>query len=300
MDFNEEKCVIFVIENKCNSRCSFCSIGGADGALTDLLPIPLHFFKKFLKIFSKKQYSGIILSGGEATLNNELPKYASYARKKGFSHIMIQTNGRALSDVRLVKRLKKSGVNQIWLSFHSINKNISHQMSGANGSYMQTLKGLENLEKEGLDVLTSTVMTSMNYKELPEIERFLKRFRNIFEMQFAGYIPMSSKASKLMLPYAEAAPYLNEAIGAVLKSGRNVCVKTFPVCLLEHSYKKYHGVFSSYILGVKKSFDERGGQCDFKRCLSCQWPDCRGLPAVYRRKASLGIWMPSAMDRVRI
>lgn len=287
--------VLFVITNKCNNRCNFCSIGGGDGALTDLLPVSMSFFKKFLKVISCDQYPGIIFSGGEPTLNAKLPEYASYAREKGFNRIMIQTNGIALSDIRFARELKIAGINQIFFSFHSIDKDVLNRISGKTESHTQRLKALENLEKLGLEVISNTVMSSLNYRELPAIAMFLKKFRNIVETHFWGYTPMSSRADELVLPYASAAPYLYQAIKCVSSGGRDVCVKYFPICLLDRLHRKYHRKDLPYRVGVKKSFDERGGRCGFKRCPSCKWADCWGLPEIYRKTMPPGSWMPAPL-----
>jgi len=293
---NWKEYVLFVIETKCNSKCNFCDVGGFDGELIDLSPISLPMLTKVLKVIPVGKYSGIIFSGGEVTLNKELPEYASFARDRGFRHIMIQTNARALSDLRLAKKLKASGINEFFVSFHSADKELSEKISGRVGSYGQTVKALENLEKLGLMVITNTVMTSMNYKDLPKTGKFLAKFSNIELMQFWGYMPMSSKASELILPYGLAAPYLNKTLKFILNLPRRVGVKWFPVCLLDEAHKKHLKRELPICLGVKENFHKRGEACDFHRCSCCEETDCWGIPEMYKRVMPPGSWMPSVKD----
>lgn len=293
---NFKQYVLFVIENTCNSRCSFCNVGGGDGKLTDLLPVSLPFLKKFLKVIDPSQYPGIIFSGGEPTLNDQLPDYVSYARKKGFSHIMVQTNGRTLSDIHMAEKLKAAGVDQLFFSFHSATKELADKMAGHRGAYEQTVKALKNLEKLEMPVITNTLITAINFKELPRIGNFLKAFGNIPEMHLWGYTPMSAKAGEWMPPYAKAAPYLNKTIGNMLSAGRKICVKWYPVCLLDFEYRKFQTKDLPYCLGVKKAFDERGGRCGYKPCPSCEWTQCWGIPALYKQIMPPGSWMPALKD----
>jgi len=138
------------------------------------------------------------------------------------------------------------------------------------------------------------VMSSMNYTNLPEIGKFLRKFSNIVEMQFWGYFPMSSKASELILPYALAAPYLNKTIKYLLSHRKEICVKSFPVCLLDDLYKKYHNNDQpKTCFGFKKNFDNRIISCDYKNYPCCEGTDCMGLPEIYKSSMPPKSWMPA-------
>jgi len=290
---NQNEYVMFVIENRCNSNCGICWLEGTDGVVTDLHTVSFSFFKKFLKAIPKGKYSGVIFSGGEVTLNEQLPEYASYARDKGFCNIMIQTNGRALANLRKAKQLKDAGINQYLVSFHSADKDLSDRITGRVGAHAQTLKALENLEQLDLTVITNTVVNSINYKGLPAIGRFLRKFSNIVEMEFWGYVPVSSKAAELILPYALAAPYVNKTIKYLVDQGLEICIKYFPVCLLDAPYKKYHNnQQAANAFGVDDHFFTKINSCGFKNYPCCEGTDCWGLPEKYKSTMPQGHWMP--------
>ncbi|MDP2653391.1 MAG: radical SAM protein [Candidatus Omnitrophota bacterium] len=287
---------IFVIENKCNSKCNICWIEGADGALVDLHVISLSYFRKFLESIPKGRHSGVILSGGEVTLNEQLPEYASCARDYGYRNVMIQTNARALSDLRKAEVLKAAGVNQFFVSFHATDDDLSKRITGRTGAHAQTVRGLENLDKLGLTVITNTVMNSMNYAVLPEIGEFLLRFKNIIEMHFWGYVPMSLKGYELILPYALAAPYLNKTLKHLVNHHRGIRVRYFPVCLLDWPYKKFHQMQQPQCYGISRNFDARYQSCGFQKHPCCEGTDCAGLPEMYQGTMP-GSWMPSVTPK---
>ena len=294
---NRKEYVLFVIENKCNSKCGICLIEGTDGALIDIQRIPLFSFKKILGLIPQGKFSGIIFSGGEVTLNEQLSEYASCARDQGFRNIMIQTNARALLDLRKAKQLKSAGINQFYVSFHSANNDLSDRITGRTGAHSQTVKALENLDKLDLAVITNTVMSSMNYMVLPEIAEFLRKFSNIVEMQFSGYMPLSSHASELILPYALAAPYLNKTIKYLVSHRREIGVKDFPVCLLDDSYKKYFNNDEAKPIGVKENLWNRIISCNFQKYPCCEGTDCKGVPEIYKSTMPSENWMPSMQTR---
>lgn len=294
---NENDYVLFTIESKCNSRCNICIIEGADGKLIDLIDIPLTYYKKILDVIPRNKYRGIKFSGGEVTLNDQLPEYVAYAREYGFQHIMIQTNARILSDIRKAEELKSAGVNQFFVSFHASDPELFDKINGRTGAYNQVLKALMNLEELNLQVITNTVMSSMNYMVLKDIAKFICRFKNVTEMQFWGYLPMSLQASNLVLPYGLAAPYLNEAIHFLVSQDINTCIKFFPVCLLEHQFKRFHRNDQPLCVGVKRNYEERIKFSGFKRYDCCNETDCKGLPDVYLSTMSRGGWVPTARER---
>ena len=292
---NEDEYVLFVIEEKCNSKCDICMVEGHDGALVDLLTISFSNFKKFLGLIPEGKYSGIKFSGGEVTLNKQLPEFASYARDKGFRNIMIQTNARALSDLDKLKELKAAGINQYFVSFHGADKDLSDKMAGRLGAYSQTVKGLENLNSLNLEVISNTVMTPVNYKFLPEIGEFLLKFNNIAEMQFWGYVPMSLRASELTLPYALASPYLNKTIASLVNHQKMVCVKRYPGCLLDGPHRKYLDNRQCLAIGVKSSYIKRILGLKFEKMACCEGTDCWGLPEIYKSVMPSGTWMPATI-----
>lgn len=280
--------VIFCVEFKCNSDCPICSI---DNMRSDSKPISLSVFKSVLERCIGK-YSGIILSGGEVTLNKQLPEFIVYARSKGFRNIMIQTNGRILSDMRKAEELKRFGANQFFVSFHSADKGISEKMAERTGSYAQTVKGLENLDALKVEVITNTVLTSMNYEGLPDTARFLAKFSNIKEMHFWGFVPLSAESAQLMLPYVAAAPYLNQSIKYLESCGKKICVKYFPACLLEDPYKALIDNSQSKVLGMRDDFWKKWDACDFRRHKCCEGTDCMGLPMIHKDKITPEDWVP--------
>lgn len=280
--------VIFCIEFKCNSDCPICSI---DNLRDDSKAISFPVYKAVLKHCVDK-YSGIIFSGGEVTLNSQLPEFISYAKEEGFRNIMIQTNGRVLSDIRKVEELRSAGATQFFVSFHTSYKDLSEKMAKRTGSYVQTVNGLQNLEKLGLEVITNTVVTGMNYQGLYATARFLSQFNNITEMHFWGFVPLSAESSQLMLPYVLAAPYLNRTIGYVESLNRKVCVKYFPFCLLEPSYRCLLDNSQSKVLGIRDDFWKKWENCDFKTYACCEGTDCMGLPMINKGKMSSEKWVP--------
>lgn len=266
--------VKFIVSRKCNNNCVICMI---DWMGPKLKTIALNDFKKQLSLY-KGEYEGVIFSGREVTLNKQLPLYAAYAKASGFRNIMIETNGRALADLHIARELQAAGINEYFVSFHSADPALSRKITRRKNAFTETLKALENLDKLDMTIITNTVMNSLNFSSLPQIAKILLSFQKIKEAQFWGYWPMSRFSSKLLLPYASAAPYLNEALKMLLAKNKSVCVKFFPPCYLLKNHRKYLDNDLSLTTGLEDSFWERFGKLNFERCPDCGDNRCDGLP----------------------
>jgi molybdenum cofactor biosynthesis enzyme MoaA len=272
--------VIVCIYDRCDSNCTLCLLDGQKG---DLRLVSLEEFKVLLPLYTEK-YKGVIFSGAEVTLNKQLPEFVSYAKSLGFRNIRIQTNGRRLSDLRKVRQLQLAGVNEFFVSFHAAQETISKKITRRASALHETIQALENLDRSGLKVITNTVMVSLNYKTLPQIVRFLLKFKNIKAMEFWGYVPMSSDRGELMLPYVLAAPYLNEALKILRDKRREARVKYFPTCLLTGDHKKYlDNDQPVHLKMTKDAFRSKWRACDFQKCEACEDEYCKGLPVIYRQ-----------------
>ncbi len=257
--------VVFCIDYRCNSHCTICML---DGLRKKLHPISLTSFKALLPDYEKK-YVGIIFSGGEVTLNSKLPCYIAHAKDRGFRRIMIETNGRALHDLSVLERLKTAGANEFFVSFHAADPFLSRKITRRSPAYHQTREGLENLARLDLKVITNTVVSAVNYTTLPEIAKALVMFKNIGEMQFWAYVPLSAGHRELLFPYSRAATYLNTALTFLLQNSREVTVKYFPPCLLSVDHRGHYDDNQPTVVGLDQSFWKKWESCGVERCGQC-------------------------------
>ena len=85
----------------CNHFCGFCSNPSTPYAHT------FETMKVLVDDFVERGYFGVILTGGEPTLHEELPVIARYARDQGL-HVRMITNGHKLADPRFAEELAEA------------------------------------------------------------------------------------------------------------------------------------------------------------------------------------------------
>lgn len=163
----------------CNAGCLFCNIPGMDSGKNGFPDIK-SVFGEIDSFFGGLQGVRISISGGEPTLYPRLCQVITYAREKSASTVELQTNGILLADRSLVRRLKKAGLTNAFVALHSHLSKVHDFMTGVPGSYDKCLRGILNLLEEGISVVLNPVITSANYRFIPDYPGFIRnRFREI-------------------------------------------------------------------------------------------------------------------------
>jgi MoaA/NifB/PqqE/SkfB family radical SAM enzyme len=220
------------MEFRCNLRCVHCMI---EGTMDRLAPESADRFDELLAHTAQnRRWKGLILTGSEITLRRDLPELARRARAAGFQHVRIQTHGMHLAQPAYCDALLDAGVDEYFVSVAGPDAETHDAITTVPGSFEKTLRGLEILDGHaGAVTLTNTVVTSRSFHLLEQVVDRLAHLRNLVQMEFWVYWPMSETDEKdLIAPHAEIAPYLRAAVARARALGRGVEVKNFPECLL--------------------------------------------------------------------
>jgi len=246
-------------------------------------------FQEFKNIVIEKSidYSGIILSGAEVTLNRDLINFVNYA-KDYFKNIRIQTNGRRLSDLDYCKKLIKAGVNEFYISINGPKSEIHDSITQKSGSFSETLNSLANLNELKVRTITNTVVTKYNYNHLSEIVEIISRFKNIVEMEFWNYWPAGNEDfDNLIPPITKVIRNLSKAILVANKLRIRVNLKYFPECLLKENAKYLNNSQPDVIIDELfwKNNNRAKWSCVFKDI--CSSSKCDGFSLAYINKYGL-------------
>jgi MoaA/NifB/PqqE/SkfB family radical SAM enzyme len=230
--FDQRDYVSMTMEFRCNLRCVHCMI---EGTMDRLAPESADRFDELLAHNAQhRRWKGLILTGSEITLRRDLPELARRARAAGFQHVRIQTHGMHLAQPAYCDALLEAGVDEYFVSVAGPDAETHDAITTVPGSFEKTLRGLEILDDHaGAVTLTNTVVTSRSFHLLEQVVDRLAHLRNLVQMEFWVYWPMSETDEKdLIAPHAEIAPYLRAAVARARALGRGVEVKNFPECLL--------------------------------------------------------------------
>jgi MoaA/NifB/PqqE/SkfB family radical SAM enzyme len=270
---------------RCNNRCLSCMLRGV---MARLQPVAFDQYRLLLtEVVREGRFTSLILSGAEATLEDDLPRYLELARNTNhFRHIRIQTNGRRLADYEYARALTKAGLDEAFVSVYGPNPPIHESLTRVPGSFDETIQGIRNLNELGVQVITNTVITRLNYQSLPEIVATLPGFPTIARMEFWHYWPMGeTDPYDLLVANENLAPYLHAVITKARQMNQAILFKNIPECVL--------GEYADYLDNrlpqtiIDEAYWEAYRKNNFGLCPKrehCGAKKCMGLTAAYINK----------------
>ena len=278
---------------ECNNYCDFCAQGDKR---TGVKKKSLKEIIALLKDARKQGVSGVVFTGGEPTMHPNLIDAVKAAKKMGFSSIQIQTNGRRFAYYDYCLELKRAGVTEMGPSLHGSKPEIHDKLTQAKGSFKEVVKGITNCKKLGMYVLTNTVITSRNYKDLPDLARLFAFLKvDHFQFAFVHIIGTAMKNKKWIVPKKKLImKYVRKGLDIGLSNGINCFTEAIPYCFMkgyEHCVAEQlipEGPVADADIYVESYGDYRRneGKVKHKKCKKCLYFEkCEGpwreYPEIY-------------------
>lgn len=222
---------------QCNNMCVFCAQGDKR---SQYKPKKLNQIKKELIDSAKKGFDEVVFTGGEPTVNPYIIEAIAEAKNCGYKIIQLQSNGRMFSYLDFVKRAVAAGANEFSPALHGHTAELHDRLTQAPGSFAQTVQGIKNIRSLGLYVLTNTVVTSDNYKHLPDIARLLVELDvNQYQFAFVHLTGSAFENKEWLTPRKkDIMPYIKKGIDIGVAANKRVMTEAIPYCLM-NGYEKY-------------------------------------------------------------
>jgi uncharacterized radical SAM superfamily Fe-S cluster-containing enzyme len=159
-----------VLTNRCDLSCWYCFFFAKEGeAIYEPSLEQIRSMLRRLKNQRPVPCNAVQLTGGEPTLRDDLIDIVKIAREEGFDHVQLNTNGINIArNPKLIKDLKKAGVNVLYLSFDGLTPETNPK------NYWEIPDIIENCRKvKGLGiVLVPTIIGGVNDYEIGDMIRF--------------------------------------------------------------------------------------------------------------------------------
>jgi len=142
---------------RCQNDCIHCYAGGPHQT-------PELTTTQWKTAIDKLSDVGVFIltfTGGEPTLRDDLPELLQYAQNKGIVTGLI-TNGRRLKDKEYVAKLERSGLDFAQITLESHKPKVHDAMTGAEGSWEETVAGIKNAVNSQIYVSTNTTLSKHN------------------------------------------------------------------------------------------------------------------------------------------
>lgn len=295
----------------CNAKCPFCY----NPPITpELLRRELSYEEAAKSIYTgaKSGANQLNLHGGEVTLRDDLPKILALARKVGFRHVTLVTNGVRLAQPDYVRDLISSGCTHFRLSVHGPDAKTHDAIVAIPGAFEKVLSAIDNLRSARRPLGMNFVLIRQNYRTLPA---FLERFcvkGGIDDV--IVYFPhlrgmMEVNAAQSGITYEEVAPLVRKGVSLLDRAGKreSLLLANFVPCVLPELADRMidwsqEGQGESTMTHPEAFTDDihemkEGQRVPVKACKTCSLGGrCLGVEREYRQRYGEKDFVPLKSD----
>jgi organic radical activating enzyme len=224
---------------RCNQACDFCFVS------THLPDAPDEAVREAI-LGITREGGALVLSGGEPTLNPRLAEYVRFGRETGAQVIELQTNATRLSDPERVRELVDAGLDEAFVSLHGATADTSDRITGAPGTFVKTVAGIDELVRQKLVVRLNYVLCRSNHHEFPAYVDMVARRWPAAAVTVSFVAPSTDlvpRTPDLVPRYSDILPDLAEGIrrartlGVTLSGFDSMC--GIPLCLVPDDVTDY-------------------------------------------------------------
>lgn len=217
----------------------------------------------------------ICITGGEPTLLKNDFLRLLYKVKSHMPNAMVHilTNGRTFYYNDFVKVYKKARPYRTLLGIplHADNADLHDHITQSQGSFYETLKGIDNLYGAGEQIEIRIVTSALNCENLPMLAKFItSRYPQIHHVCFMGLEMMGNSMinrSSVWCSYDDIWPNIRTATETLIAGGIPVQLYNYPLCMVE---EKYHSLYRKSITPSKIEYLDECAIC-------CRMHECGGF-----------------------
>lgn len=274
-----------VLGYDCNLACSYCTI------TTDMRRRALGTAQVAREIerAAARGFREIAFTGGEPTIRGDLPALVKLARRRGFEHVKVASNGLRYAHAAYLDHLIQCGVDRFHVSLHAFDDEAYERTVRLAGTAVLRRDALRNLIARDLDPVADLILKEDTYRRLPE---WIASLTALGVRRFALWLVSltdENRANTEQLPRLTAiTPQLTAAFDAARAGGHEVVALHVPRCLLPgyEDHVRHPGMDLVTVVTPDEVFDLRdsrlGGGVKPAGCEGCVFAaSCPGLRVDY-------------------
>ena len=218
-----------IISPCCKNNCFFCKPNKKiDKNL--LGKEKINVFRNLID-FKKKGVKKIDISGCDPIEYEHIAELIDYIKKLGFTEIQLSTHGRYFSNKVFVRKIELAGLTKVRIPLYGSKPEIHDMLTGAKGSFKETIRGIRNLSKTKIKIQISTLITAKNKDDLTQLADLVKGL-GITDFYIAVPLLSFRRNRSFYVPLKDLKPYLEKIYDHSKKTNYDIKFFEIPYCVL--------------------------------------------------------------------
>jgi radical SAM protein with 4Fe4S-binding SPASM domain len=206
--------VVWQLTRECDLGCNDCATAQARARTHELTTY--ESYKTIDQIASAKPQR-FVISGGDPLARRDIPEIVQYARRRGLEPAVNVSPTRSLT-AESINALRRNGLMRLIFSINGSNPQRHDAMTGVEGSFANTVRGLRWGHDTGVVIEINTLVTRNNVSDLAAIAEMIDAFRiDAWNVHFIVPVTKKRKEQMLTAGQTEAAFSALSAIAGLAK-----------------------------------------------------------------------------------
>jgi cyclic pyranopterin phosphate synthase len=274
-----------VLGYDCNLACTYCTI-------TDEMrqrALPTARVAREIDRAAARGFRDVAFTGGEPTIRSDLPALVKHAKRRGFDHVKVASNGLRFAHAEYLDHLIACGVDRFNVSLHAFSDAAYEQTVQREGTAALRRAALTNLVARGLDPVADLILKEDTYRD---VRAWIADVAGLGVRRFALWLVSltdKNRENPGQLPrLSDVVPHVTGAFDDARASGREVVALHIPRCFLPgyEDHVRHPGDDLVTVVTPDDVFDLKdsrlAGGVKPEGCAGCRFVDaCPGLRRDY-------------------
>ena len=274
-----------VLGYDCNLACTYCTI-------TDEMrqrALPAERVAREIDRAAARGYKDAAFTGGEPTIRSDLPVLIKHARRRGFEHVKVASNGLRYAHAPYLDHLVACGVDQFHVSMHAFTDEAYEATVRREGTASLRRAAIGNLVERGLDPVADLILKTDTYGDT---RAWIAELHGLGVRRFALWLvsltDQNAGKTEQLPRLSEVAPHLSPAFDDARRGGYEVVSLHVPRCFLPgyEDHVRHPGADVVTVVTPDEVFELRDskltGGVKPEGCEGCRWAGaCPGLRQDY-------------------
>ncbi|MEZ4293875.1 MAG: radical SAM protein [Polyangiaceae bacterium] len=274
-----------VLGYDCNLACDYCTITPEMRRRA----MPAARVAAEIDRAASRGFRDIAFTGGEPTIRPDLPALVKHARRRGFEHIKVASNGLRYAHADYLDHLLACGVDRFHVSLHAFEDPAYERTVHLTGTAPLRRQALANLIARGLDPVADLILKHDTYRDLaPWIASLVDLGLRRFALWLVSLTDQNAPNVHQLPRIPDVVPPLLEAFDAARRGSYEVVALHVPRCFLPgyEDHVRHPGADLVTVVTPDEVFDLKdsrlGGGVKPTACRTCRFePRCPGLRRDY-------------------
>lgn len=270
-----------VLGYDCNLACTYCTITGE----MRLRALPTERVAQAIDRAAARGYKEIAFTGGEPTIRADLPALVKYARRRGFEHVKVASNGLRYAHAPYLDHLLECGVDRFHVSVHAFGDDAYEATVQRDGTAALRRAAIENLLARRLDPVADLILKEDTYRDVrPWIASLVAVGLRRFALWLVSLTDQNAANVEQLPRLEDVAPFVKVAFDDARRGGYEVIALHIPRCFLPgyEDHVRHPGADRVTVITPDETFelmDSRlGGGVKPEGCAGCHYfAECPGL-----------------------